>query len=39
MWQTTRYFIVSSKIGNFYETPAAGGGSFYAGADKWYIKP
>jgi peptide/nickel transport system substrate-binding protein len=39
MWQTTRYFIVSSKIGNFYETPAPGGGSFYAGAENWYIKP
>ena len=39
MWQTTRYFIVSSKIGNFYETPAPGGGSFYAGAEQWYVKP
>jgi len=39
MWQTTRYFIVSTKIGNFYETPAPGGGSFYAGAEQWYVKP
>ena len=39
MWQTTRYFIVSSKIGNFFETPAPGGGSFYAGAEQWYVKP
>jgi peptide/nickel transport system substrate-binding protein len=39
MWQTTRYFIVSSKIGNFFETPAPGGGSFYAAAEDWYNKP
>lgn len=39
LWQTTRYFIVSTKIGNFYETPAPGGGSYYAGAENWYIKP
>jgi peptide/nickel transport system substrate-binding protein len=39
MWQTTRYFIVSTKIGNFFETPAPGGGSFYAAAEQWYVKP
>ena len=38
-WQTTRYFIVSTRIGNFFETPAPGGGSFYAAAEQWYVKP
>ena len=39
MWQTTRYWIVSNKIGNFFQTPAPGGGSYYDAAEHWYIKP
>jgi peptide/nickel transport system substrate-binding protein len=39
MWETTRYWIVSNKIGNFYLTPAPGGGSYYNASEKWYIKP
>jgi len=39
MWQTTRYWIVSNKIGNFFLTPAPGGGSYYDAAEQWYVKP
>ena len=39
MWQTTRYFIVNNRIGNFYLTPAPGGGSYYNASEKWYVKP
>jgi peptide/nickel transport system substrate-binding protein len=39
MWQTTRYFIVNNRIGNFYLTPAPGGGAYYNASEKWFIKP
>jgi peptide/nickel transport system substrate-binding protein len=39
MWQTTRYWIVNKRIGNFVSTPAAGTGSYYDASEKWYIKP
>jgi peptide/nickel transport system substrate-binding protein len=39
MWQTTRYFIVSNKVGNFFLTPAPGGGAYYNASEKWFIKP
>jgi len=39
MWETTRYWIVSNKIGNFYLTPAPGGGSYYNASEQWFVKP
>jgi peptide/nickel transport system substrate-binding protein len=38
MWETVRYGIVSKRIGNFVFTPAAGGGSYYDAAEKWFIR-
>jgi peptide/nickel transport system substrate-binding protein len=38
MWETVRYGIVSKRIGNFLYTPAAGGGSYYDQAEKWFIR-
>jgi peptide/nickel transport system substrate-binding protein len=37
MWQTTRYWIVSTKVKNFQLTPAPGGGSYYDAAETWSI--
>jgi peptide/nickel transport system substrate-binding protein len=39
MWETTRYFIVNNRIGNFYLTPAPGGGSYYTASEKWFVRP
>ena len=38
MWQTTRYWIVSKRIGNMVSTPGPGSGTYYDAAEKWYIK-
>jgi peptide/nickel transport system substrate-binding protein len=38
MWQTTRYWIVNTRIGNMVSTPGAGSGTFYDAAETWYIK-
>jgi peptide/nickel transport system substrate-binding protein len=38
LWQTTRAWIVNKKIGNFFLTPAPGGGSYYDAAEQWYVK-
>ena len=39
LWQTTRYWIASKKIGNFQFIDAPGGGSFYDAAQDWTINP
>jgi peptide/nickel transport system substrate-binding protein len=39
LWQTTRDWIVSTRVGNFFLTPAPGGGSYYDAAEQWYMKP
>ncbi len=36
-WQTTRYWLVSKKIHNFFLTPAPGGGSYYNASEQWFI--
>jgi peptide/nickel transport system substrate-binding protein len=38
LWETQRYGVVSDRIGNFLYTPAAGGGSYYDQAEKWFIR-
>jgi hypothetical protein len=38
LWQTSRDWIVSTRVGNFFLTPAPGGGSYYDAAEQWYLK-
>jgi peptide/nickel transport system substrate-binding protein len=38
LWETVRYGIVSTKVGNFLFKPAPSGGSYYDQAEKWFIR-
>ena len=36
LWQTTRYWAVSNRIGNFFI--AVGGGGYYDAAEHWFVR-
>jgi peptide/nickel transport system substrate-binding protein len=38
LWQTTRYWLVNNRIGNFISTPGPGMGNYYKAAETWYIR-
>jgi len=36
LWQTTRYWAVSNRIGNFFIS--VGGGGYYDAAEQWFVR-
>jgi peptide/nickel transport system substrate-binding protein len=38
LWETVRYGVVATKVGNFLFKPAPSGGSYYDQAEKWFIR-